>query len=273
VFATEPCTDSPLFEFESVVATPHLGASTEEAQEKAGVAVARSVRLALAGELVPDAVNVQGGVIAEEVRPGIPLAERLGRFFTALSAAVPSQLDIDVRGEITAHDVRVLELAVLKGMFTDVVEESVSYVNAPLLASDRGVAVRLNTDPESPDYRNLITVRGTMADGAQVSVSGTLSGPRHVEKLVEIDGFDIEVLLSDHMAVFRYTDRPGIIGTVGRILGEAQINIAGMQVSRDQKGGHALVAMTVDSAIPSDVLEEIVSAIGAHSARQVDLVD
>jgi D-3-phosphoglycerate dehydrogenase len=273
VFASEPCTDSPLFEFESVVATPHLGASTEEAQEKAGVAVARSVRLALAGELVPDAVNVQGGVIAEEVRPGIPLAERLGRFFTALSAAVPSQLDIDVRGEITAHDVRVLELAVLKGMFTDVVEESVSYVNAPLLASDRGVAVRLNTDPESPDYRNLITVRGTMADGAQVSVSGTLSGPRHVEKLVEIDGFDIEVLLSDHMAVFRYTDRPGIIGTVGRILGEAQINIAGMQVSRDQKGGHALVAMTVDSAIPSDVLEEIVSAIGAHSARQVDLVD
>jgi D-3-phosphoglycerate dehydrogenase len=273
VFASEPCTDSPLFEFESVVATPHLGASTEEAQEKAGVAVARSVRLALAGELVPDAVNVQGGVIAEEVRPGIPLAERLGRFFTALSAAVPSQLDIDVRGEITAHDVRVLELAVLKGMFTDVVEESVSYVNAPLLASDRGVAVRLNTDPESPDYRNLITVRGTMADGAQVSVSGTLSGPRHVEKLVEIDGFDIEVLLSDHMAVFRYTDRPGIIGTVGRILGEAQINIAGMQVSRDQKGGHALVAMTVDSAIPNDVLEEIVSAIGAHSARQVDLVD
>jgi D-3-phosphoglycerate dehydrogenase len=273
VFASEPCTDSPLFEFESVVATPHLGASTEEAQEKAGVAVARSVRLALAGELVPDAVNVQGGVIAEEVRPGIPLAERLGRFFTALSAAVPSQLDIDVRGEITAHDVRVLELAVLKGMFTDVVEESVSYVNAPLLASDRGVAVRLNTDPESPDYRNLITVRGTMADGAQVSVSGTLSGPRHVEKLVEIDGFDIEVLLSDHMAVFRYTDRPGIIGTVGRILGEAQINIAGMQVSRDQKGGHALVAMTVDSAIPSDVLEEIVSAIGARSARQVDLVD
>ena len=133
--------------FDSVVATPHLGASTDEAQEKAGVAVARSVRLALAGELVPDAVNVQGGVIAEDVRPGIPLAEKLGRFFTALAGTLPSQLDIEVRGEIASQDVRVLELAVLKGMFTDVVEESVTYVNAPVLATDRGVGVRLSTDP------------------------------------------------------------------------------------------------------------------------------
>jgi D-3-phosphoglycerate dehydrogenase len=273
VFASEPCTDSPLFEFESVVATPHLGASTDEAQEKAGVAVARSVRLALAGELVPDAVNVQGGVIAEDVRPGIPLAEKLGRFFTALAGTVPSQLDVEVRGEISSHDVRVLELAVLKGMFTDVIEDPVSYVNAPLLATERGVGVRLTTDPESPDYRNLLTVRGTMADGSQVSLSGTLAGQRHVEKLVEIDGFDIEVGLSDHMAVFRYVDRPGIVGTVGRILGDAQVNIAGMQVSRDSKGGHALVAMTVDSAIPHDVLDEIVQAIGAETARQVDLSD
>jgi D-3-phosphoglycerate dehydrogenase / 2-oxoglutarate reductase len=273
VFASEPCTDSPLFEFESVVATPHLGASTDEAQEKAGVAVARSVRLALAGELVPDAVNVQGGVIAEEVRPGIPLTEKLGRCFTALAGTVPSQLDVQVRGEISAHDVRVLELAALKGLFTDVVEDPVSYVNAPVLADDRGVGVRLTTDLESPDYRNLITLCGTMADGSRVSVSGTLTGPRHQEKLVEVDGFDIEVALSDHMAVFRYEDRPGVVGTVGRILGEAGVNIAGMQVSRDQRGGHALVAMTVDSAIPAPVLDEIVAAIGAERARQVDLSD
>jgi D-3-phosphoglycerate dehydrogenase / 2-oxoglutarate reductase len=273
VFDSEPCTDSPLFDFDSVVATPHLGASTDEAQEKAGVAVARSVRLALAGELVPDAVNVQGGVIAEDVRPGIPLAEKLGRFFTALAGTLPSQLDVEVRGEIASQDVRVLELAVLKGMFTDVVEDSVTYVNAPVLATDRGVGVRLSTDPDSPDYRNLITVRGTMADGNQVSLSGTLSGRHHVEKLVEVDGFDIEVVLSEHMAVFRYADRPGIVGTVGRILGEASVNIAGMQVSRDRKGGHALLAMTVDSAIPHAVLDEIVSAIGAENARQVDLTD
>ena len=273
VFTTEPCTDSPLFEFEHVVATPHLGASTAEAQEKAGVAVARSVRLALAGELVPDAVNVQGGVIAEEVRPGIPLAEKLGRVFTALAGAVPAQIDVQVRGEITAHDVRVLELAALKGLFQDVVEDAVSYVNAPLLALERGVAVRLTAETESPDYRNLVTLCGTLADGTRVSVSGTLAGPRHVEKLVEVDGFDIEIGLSDHMAIFRYEDRPGMVGTVGRILGDASVNIAGMQVSRDRKGGHALVAMTVDSAIPHPVLDEIVASIGAESARQVDLTE
>jgi D-3-phosphoglycerate dehydrogenase len=271
VYATEPCTDSPLFELEQVVATPHLGASTDEAQEKAGVSVARSVRLALAGELVPDAVNVQGGVIAEDVRPGIPLAEKLGRLFTALAGTVPAQLDIEVRGEITAHDVRVLELAALKGLFADVVEDPVSYVNAPLLAADRGVGVRLTTDADSPDYRNLLTLRGTLADGTRVSASGTLTGPRQVEKLVEVDGFDVEVTLSDHMAVFRYEDRPGIVGTVGRILGEASVNIAGMQVSRDRKGGHALVVMTVDGAIPTPVLDEIVTEIGAEAARQVDL--
>ncbi|MEO7981065.1 MAG: phosphoglycerate dehydrogenase [Sporichthyaceae bacterium] len=273
VYTKEPCTDSPLFELENVVATPHLGASTDEAQEKAGVSVAKSVRLALAGDLVPDAVNVQGGVIAEDVRPGIPLAEHLGRFLTAVAAAVPAQLDIEVRGEIAAHDVRVLELAALKGLFTDVVEDPVSYVNAPVLAADRGVVVRLRTDAESPDYRNLIVLRGTLSDGTQVSVSGTLTGTRHVEKIVEIDGFDVEVALSEHMAVFRYVDRPGIVGAVGRVLGEAGVNIAGMQVSRDRRGGHALVAMTIDSAIPGGVLDDLAREIGAETARQVDLRD
>ena len=273
VFATEPTTDSPLFEFDSVVVTPHLGASTHEAQEKAGTAVARSVLLALAGELVPDAVNVQGGIIAEDVRPGLPLAERLGRVFTALAGGVAAQLDVEVRGEITAYDVKILELAALKGVFTDVVEETVTYVNAPLLASDRGVEVRLTTSPDSPDYRNVVTVRGTLADGTQVSVSGTLSGPRHVEKLVEVDGFAVDLQPSEHMAFFRYEDRPGVVGVVGRLLGDAAINIAGMQVSRDTKGGHALVALTVDSAIPGQLLDEIRRAIGAASARAVDIVD
>jgi D-3-phosphoglycerate dehydrogenase / 2-oxoglutarate reductase len=273
VFATEPTTDSPLFEFDSVVVTPHLGASTHEAQEKAGTAVARSVLLALSGELVPDAVNVQGGIIAEDVRPGLPLAEKLGRVFTALAGGVAAQLDVEVRGEITAHDVKILELAALKGVFTDVVEETVTYVNAPLLASDRGVEVRLTTSPDSPDYRNVLTVRGTLADGTQVSVSGTLSGPRHVEKLVEVDGFAVDLQPSEHMAFFRYEDRPGVVGIVGRLLGDAEINIAGMQVSRDTKGGHALVALTVDSAIPAQLLDEIRRAIGAASARAVDIVD
>ena len=271
VFAAEPCTDSPLFELDRVVVTPHLGASTDEAQEKAGIAVARSVRLALAGELVPDAVNVRGGVIAEDVRPGIPLAETLGRVFTALAGGAPSSLVLEVRGEITAYDVKVLELAALKGVFADVVEEQVSYVNAPVIAAERGVGVTLETDAESPDYRNLLTLRGVLANGTPLSVSGTLSGPRHVQKLVQIDDFDVEVVPAGHLAFLRYDDRPGVVGTLGRILGEAGVNIAAMQVARNARGGAAMVALTVDSAIPHPVLEEIVATIGAHSGRTVDL--
>ncbi|GAA4691363.1 phosphoglycerate dehydrogenase [Nocardioides conyzicola] len=272
VFASEPCTDSPLFELENVVATPHLGASTDEAQEKAGISVARSVRLALSGELVPDAVNVQGGVIAEDVRPGIPLTEKLGRVFTGLAGEVAQQVDVEVRGEITDYDVKVLELAALKGIFADIVEDQVSYVNAPLLAAERGMAVRLVIDPESPDHRNLITIRGTLADGSQVSVSGTLVGINQRERLVELNGYDVDLEPTEHLAFLTYGDRPGMVGTVGGILGEAGINIAGMQVSRDSKGGQALVALSVDSAIPADVLADLQHAIEADSVRAVDLV-
>ncbi len=271
VYTTEPCTDSPLFELDTVVATPHLGASTDAAQEKAGVAVARSVRLALSGELVPDAVNVQGGMIAEDVRPGIPLTEKLGRIFTAVAGEVAQQLDVEVRGEITEHDVKVLELAALKGVFTDVVEETVSYVNAPLLATERGLSVRLVTDPESPDHRNLVTLRGTLSDGSQVSVSGTLIGIQHRERLVEVNGYDVDIEPADHLAFFTYQDRPGMVGAIGRILGAHDINIGGMQVARDRQGGHALVALTVDSAIPADVLAEIAAEMDAELARNVEL--
>ncbi len=271
VFASEPCTSSPLFEYESVVVTPHLGASTHEAQEKAGTAVARSVKLALDGEFVPDAVNVEGGAIAEEVRPGLPLTEKLGRLFTGLAGGAAARLTVEVRGEIAAHDVKVLELAALKGAFSDVVEESVTYVNAPLLAQERGVEVDLLTSSESPDWRNLITVRGTLANGREVSVSGTLTGPKQVEKIVEVDGFEMELEPTEHLAFLTYSDRPGAVGVVGRVLGEADINIAGMQVSRNARGGQALVALTVDSPIPASVLNEIATAVGASSSHAVSL--
>jgi D-3-phosphoglycerate dehydrogenase / 2-oxoglutarate reductase len=253
------------------VVTPHLGASTHEAQEKAGTQVARSVRLALSGEFVPDAVNVQGGAVAEDVKPGLPLAEKLGRIFTALAGGVPVRLDVEVRGEITRYDVKVLELAALKGVFTDVVEEAVTYVNAPLLARDRGVEVTLLTSEDSPEWRNLVPVRGTMADGSVVSVSGTLTGPKHIERIVEVNGYDMEIVPTEHMAFFSYVDRPGIVGVVGKLLGEQQVNIASMQVGRDAKGGTALIALTVDSAIPADLLETIRSAIGADMGRRVDI--
>lgn len=270
VFATEPPTGSPLLDLPQVVLTPHLGASTREAQENAGVAVARSVRLALAGELVPDAVNVAGGAIAEEVRPALPLAERLGRAFTALTGSVPTQLSVEVRGEITAQDVSVLRLAVLAGVFAGVVPEQVTYVNAPLVAAERGVDVRMLTEPESPDYRNLLTVRGVCADGRQVAVSGTLTGPRHVQKLVAIDAFEVEMPLSEHLLVFRYEDRPGVVATLGRLLGEADVNIAGMQVARGP-AGRALGVLALDSPVPSAVVDAIASAIDADDARALEL--
>ncbi|CAN7303138.1 phosphoglycerate dehydrogenase [Terrabacter sp. LjRoot27] len=271
VFATEPTTESPLFEHESVVVTPHLGASTEEAQEKAGIAVARSVRLALGGELVPDAVNVSSGFIAEEVRPGIPLVEKLGRIFTAVSGSVPAQLDVDVRGEITAHDVNVWKLVALKGLFTDVVEDTVTYVNAPVLAEQRGCVVRLVTDPDAGDFRNVTTLRGTLADGSVVSVSGTLTGPKMVEKLVGVNGYDLEVPLSDHMLVFEYSDRPGVIGAVGRILGDAGINIGGMQVSRQDD--RAIGVLNVDSAVPAAMAAELSEVIEAKTFSVIGLQD
>src|SRR5262249_40455186 len=117
VYAREPCTDSPLFGLPNVVVTPHLGASTHEAQEKAGTQVARSVRLALAGEFVPDAVNVQGGTVDEMIRPGLPLAEKLGRIFTAVAGGIAARIAVEVRGEIAGLDVSVLQLAALKGVF------------------------------------------------------------------------------------------------------------------------------------------------------------
>src|SRR4051794_39687238 len=194
VFATEPCTDSPLFDLPNTVVTPHLGASTTEAQDKAGTAVARSVRLALRGEFVPDAVNVQaGGVVAEDVRPGLPLAEKLGRLFTAVAGGLAQSVTVEVRGKLAEFDDLVLQLAVLKGVFSDVVEERVTYVNAPLLAEQRGLQVALTSELESPTFRNLVTVRGAMTDGTQVTVSGTLYGKSQVARLTAGNAFEIDL--------------------------------------------------------------------------------
>jgi D-3-phosphoglycerate dehydrogenase len=275
VYVKEPCTASPLFAFENVVATPHLGASTHEAQDKAGLAVARSVKLALQGEFVPDAANVQaGGVVAEDVRPLLPLAERLGRVFTAVAGGVAATVTVDVRGEVVANDVSVLKLAATKGLFASVVEEQVTYVNAPHLAADRGVEVALTTSTETADHPNLVSVKGALPDGRIVSVSGTyLSGPRESIKLTELDGFDLELDADGVLVFFRYADRPGVVGAIGTLLGEAGVNIAAMQVARREAGGEALMTLTVDSAVAPDLLNRAAQAIGASAAATVDLTD
>jgi D-3-phosphoglycerate dehydrogenase len=273
VYAKEPCTDSPLFGFDNVVMTPHLGASTQEAQEKAGTQVARSVRLALAGEFVPDAVNVQGGPVHEDLRPWLPLGEKLGRMFSALAGGATAALAVELRGEISALDGSVLELAAMKGMFSDVTEEPVTYVNAPLVAKERGVEVSLSAEEVSPDWRNILTLRGSTVDGQLVSISGTLTGLRQVERIVEINGLDAEIAPADHMMFFSYVDRPGVVGIVGQALGSKDINIAGMQVCRHAQGGEAMIVLSVDSAVPADVLTEIAEETGASLARVVDLAE
>ncbi len=270
VYAKEPCTDSPLFGLEQVVATPHLGASTDEAQEKAGIAVAKSVRLALAGELVPDAVNVQGHALDEAVRPLVPLAEQIGAIACGLAGSSVVRVDVAALGVIADHDVRVLELSALKGVFQMLVHDPVSFVNAPVLAEQRGVDVALTTDRDAGDHRSLLRVTLTLTDGSTVAVAGNVSGARNTAKLVEVQGFDVDVPVSEHLAFLRYGDRPGVVGIVGRHLGEAGVNIAGMQVSRGE-AGDALIVLTVDSAVPAGVLDTISAEIGAHSARSVDL--
>lgn len=272
VFTTEPPADDALTSLPNILVTPHLGASTDEAQEKAGVSVARSVRLALGGELVPDAVNVAGGVIDPMVRPGIPLMEKLGQIFAGLADGALASIDVEVRGEIAELDVSVLKLAALKGVFSHAVTEQVSYVNAPLLAEQRGIAVRLVQDPVSEDYRNVLTIRGATGDDTRLSVSGTLTGPKQVEKIVEINGYDVEVPLAEHFIVMLYTDRPGIVAIYGKEFGDAKINIAGMQIARQQKGGQALSVLTVDSPVPSDLLERVRDAIDATLLREIDVV-
>jgi D-3-phosphoglycerate dehydrogenase / 2-oxoglutarate reductase len=271
VYAKEPCTDSPLFGFDNVVVTPHLGASTAEAQEKAGIQAARSVRLALDGEFVPDAVNVQGGVVAEDLRPWLPLTEKLGRVFAALAGGATASVAVEAKGEIASLDVSVLELAVMKGMFADVTEEPVTYVNAPLVAKERGVELSLVADRISKDWRNLVTIRGTAPDGQLVSVSGTLTGLRLAERLVEVNGLDAEIAPAEHMIFLGYVDRPGVVGAVGQILGSHQINIGGMQVCRRAQGGDAMLVLSADSTVSLELLGEIATATGAGLARVVDL--
>jgi D-3-phosphoglycerate dehydrogenase len=273
VFVNEPPLESPLLSLENIILTPHLGASTDEAQEKAGVSVARSVRLALGGELVPDAVNVAGGVIDPSVRPGIALMEKLGQVFSGLADSPITTIDVEVRGEIADFDVSVLKLAALKGIFSNIVSESVSYVNAPLLAEQRGVTVRLITETESEEYRNLLTIRGALSDGSQVSVSGTLTGTKQIEKIVEINGYDVEVPFAKHLIVMVYTDRPGIVAVYGKEFGDASINIAGMQIARKEAGGAALSVLTVDSPAPDGLLEKVRVAIDADLLREIDITE
>ena len=272
VFSTEPCTDSPLFELDAVVATPHLGASTDEAQERAGIAVAVSVRKALAGELVPDAVNVKGGAIHEEIRPSLPLVEKMAQLATTLGGELPASISVQVRGDISEYDSSILATSAIKGALIATGSEDVTYVNAPGLAADRGITATVTTDPESPLYRSMISLHAALPNGKTMVVDGTLMGIRKVEKIIAIDKFDLDLPPTANLLFLRYGDRPGVVGSVGSVLGSAGVNIAGMQVARNEVGGEALMAITVDSPLSAELVASVQKETGADFVRSVNLV-
>jgi D-3-phosphoglycerate dehydrogenase len=271
VFASEPCTDSPLFDLPQVVVTPHLGASTSEAQDRAGTDVADSVKLALAGEFVPDAVNVGGGVVGEEVAPWLDLVRKLGLLVGALSPELPASLAVQVRGELASEEVGVLRLSALRGLFSSVIEDQVTFVNAPALAAERGVEASISTATESPNHRSVVDVRAVTPDGSVVNVAGTLSGPQLVQKIVQINGRNFDLRAQGVNLIINYIDRPGALGRIGTVLGEAGVNIHAAQLSEDAEGPSATILLRLDQRPPEEVLSAIAPAVGANMLEVVDL--
>ena len=265
VFVTEPTTKSPLFELPSVIVTPHLGASTREAQDKAGETIAEQVGLALANEFVPYAVNVSAGEVSETARPFLALAEQLGRLFVALNGAVPEKLELLYQGQLADSDTRILTLSVLKGVFARIAHAPVSYVNAPLMAAERGMEVIEAASTTPSDYVNLITVRG-----GHHSLSATLVGLRSEPRLVRVDDNTVDVPPAPNMLYVRNTDQPGMIGRVGTILGEAGININDMDVGRDPNGEPSTMVVATDQPVPAEVIELLLAEAGIVSVHAMN---
>ncbi|MBC7252437.1 MAG: phosphoglycerate dehydrogenase [Actinobacteria bacterium] len=257
VFENEPATECPLVVHPKVIATPHLGASTQEAQDRAGLMIAEQVAAALKGEFVPNVVNLPvPAEVDETVRLFLPLAEKLGLLLTHLVEGHVDEIELEYLGELANHETGVLTVATLKGFFEKIVFEPVNYVNAPLFAKEKGIAVRETKSEQTRDYVNLIMVRGRR-DGSEVAVGGTLVGLSNTERFVHVYEYDIDLGPSRYMAFFRYADVPGMIGKIGTILGNHDINIAHMQVGRRKIGGEAVMGINVDVPIPDEVMEEI----------------
>ena len=251
VFSAEPYTGE-LLELDAVVVTPHLAASTEEAQDRAGVIIAEQVVAALEGGLVTNAINIPvvGAEDLELLGPFIPLAARLGRLAVELAGGQPRRIGLSYNGAIADHDTRLLTVAALNGAFQGRVEQAVNYVNAPLIAAERGIEVTEERSATARDYTNLITVKVD-----EIEVSGTTVGPEHRQFLAAALGFAIDLQLSPLMVFFRYDDVPGVIGLVGTTFGASGVNIANMAVSRTKAGGKALMVLSIDSAPPAELVE------------------
>lgn len=270
VFDTEPKVDSPLFDLPEVTVTPHLGASTREAQDRAGIAVAESVAEALAGEMVLSAVNLDLGPPASpELKPFIRLAEQLGKIFTSLGGGLPNELTVLVRGELAEEPTKPIALSALKGVLAADSEAPVSYVNAPLLAESLGVAVTEESRHDVVDYQSVIRLSGNVGEQPR-TVAGAVMA-RKGAVLVGVDGYAIEVPLTDHMLLVHNVDTPGCIGRVGTYLGNIESNISDIVVGRGPDGSAAMMGMALDAAVAEGDLDGLLRLEGITTARYIDL--
>jgi D-3-phosphoglycerate dehydrogenase / 2-oxoglutarate reductase len=270
VFSEEPYS-GPLLELDNVVVTPHLAASTDEAQDRAGVIVAEQVVAALGGGLVTNAVNIPviGAEDMEALGPYIPLASKLGRIAMELTEGRAEEVTVTTYGGLANYDTRVLTVATLNGLFQGRADRPVNYVNAPLIARERGIEVKEERSQSARDYTNLVRVEIRNGDD-ETRVSGTLIGADNRQWLVRALGFDLELELAPVLVLFRYDDVPGVIGRVGTLFGDAGVNIANMTVSRTRRGDKALMVLTVDSMPPPELVQRI-RAEGFDDARVVEL--
>jgi D-3-phosphoglycerate dehydrogenase / 2-oxoglutarate reductase len=272
VFEEEPTTQNPLFTLPNVVVTPHLGASTAEAQDRAGVTAAEQVATALMGAVPMHAINapVPVGEGAEFIAQFSGLCEALGSLLYQLTDRPGSVLRIEYRGEIADYDTRLLDVSAQKGLLAPMIFEPLNYVNTPLLARERGLHFETSRVSESADYTSLVVLR-LDGEGGENVVSGTLVGPRHQPRLVEAMGFDMDIVPEKHMLFIRNEDVPGMIGKLGTILGEHGINIGNMAVGRGKPGSRAAMAVTVDEPVPEEVLQVLLRTPGFNEARSVAL--
>lgn len=270
VFDTEPKTDSPLFDLPEVTVTPHLGASTTEAQDKAGVAVAESVAQALKGEMVLSAVNLDLGTAAShDLKPYIQLTEQLGKIFTALAKGLPNELTVTIRGELAEEPSKPITLSALKGVLAASSENPVSYVNAPHLAQAHGMAVVEESQLNIDDYQSVIRLSGQVK-GRHRTIAGTFMA-RKGAVLVGVDGYAIEVPLTEYMLLVRNDDTPGCIGRVGTYLGDSGYNISDMVVGRNVSGSGAMMGIALDAPMTADHVAGILDLTGIGATRYIDL--
>lgn len=268
VFPDEPFTEHALFGMPGVVVTPHLGASTAEAQDRAGIVTAEQVLAALTGGVVTTAVNI-AAVRPEEmeaIAPFVPLCERLGALAQKMGDGVPGAINVEFKGKLAERDTRILALSVLAGALRGHTEENVNLVNAAQLGEARGIELIETSDPVSEDFTELVTV--TIGEGdAKVEVAGTGVGPRNVPYLVRVWGEDFYLPFADNLAVFRYSDQPGMIGLVGGEFGKRGVNIVSAAVGAEAE--QAVMALTTDAPVPDEVIGEILKLDGFFAGHSV----